>query len=112
MDQLIEEPQELAEAFNVFFKEKIENLAAGIIKDPSINPFSKLKKKLNGSNLKFNLKTVQEKEVLSILKSLTAKQSCGHDGISSEILKLAADILVVPLTHIINIEKSRLHKWK
>ena len=37
-----------------------------------------------------------------MLRSLKQKRSYGHDGISSEILKLGADILVVPLTYIIN----------
>ena len=58
--------------------------------------------KLHGSNLKFRLKTVSETEVYKILKSLKAKKSYGVDGITSEILNLGAEVLVVPLTYIIN----------
>ena len=101
-NQLIEDPHELAEKFNSFFKEKVENLAAGIKKNPKIDPFSSLREKVHGSNLMFKLRTVHEKEVLKILRSLKQKTSYGHYGISSEILKLGADILVVPLTYIIN----------
>ena len=65
---MIENPLELAERFNVFFKEKVENLASRIKKDPNVNPFSKLKEKLLDSNLRFKLKTVKEKEVIKLLK--------------------------------------------
>ena len=101
-NQLIEDPNELAEKFNLFFKEKIENLSAGIKKDVDVDPFSKLREKHLGSNLNFKLKTVSEKEVLKILKTMKQKRSYGVDGISSEVLKLGAEVLVVPLTYIIN----------
>ena len=52
--------------------------------------------------MKFSLRTVKESQVLKILKSLKSKKSFGADGISSEVLKIGADILVVPLTYIIN----------
>ena len=73
-----------------------------IKKNPNNDPFSKLRSKLQGKNLKFNLRTVSEKEVLKIIKSLKPKKSFGPDGITSETLKLGADILVIPLTYIIN----------
>ena len=53
-------------------------------------------------NVTFQLKTVSEKGVLKILKSLKSKKSFGTDGINAEILKLGADMLVLPLTYIIN----------
>ena len=93
---------ELAEHFNIFFKEKVEKLANMIKKNPNNDPFSKLRSKLQGRNLKFILRTVSEKEVLKIIKSLKPKKSFGPDGITSETLKLGADILVIPLTYIIN----------
>ena len=40
--------------------------------------------------------------MLKELKSLKAKKSYGCDGISSEVLKLGAEVLVAPLTYIIN----------
>ena len=49
--QVIEEQSELAETFNIFFKEKIEKLAAGIKKDQNIDPLSKLKNKLQNLDL-------------------------------------------------------------
>ena len=40
---------------------------------------------------------------MKILKKLTPKTSCGIDGISSEVLKMGATVLCIPLTLIINI---------
>jgi hypothetical protein len=101
-DKLIEDPLELAEKFNAFFKEEIVKLTEGIKKDPNSDPFSRLKEKLHGSSPILKLKTVNENEVLKLLKSLKPKKSYGCDGITSEILKIGAEVLVVPLTHIIN----------
>ena len=99
---IIEDPLQVAEKFNMFFKEKIEKLEANINKNPNIDPLSELKKKLKHSKLKFSLRTVKEKEVLKIMKALKGKRSYGLDGITSEILKIGAEVLVIPLTWIIN----------
>ena len=100
--QVIEDPHELAEKFNIFSKEKAEKLAEGIKKNSNIDPLLKLREKMNGSDLKFKLRTVKETEVLKIIRQMKSKQSYGHYGISSEILKLGAKVLVIPLTYIIN----------
>ena len=55
---IIEDPLQVAEQFNTFFKEKSEKLEANINKNPSIDPLSELKKNLKHSNLKFSLRTV------------------------------------------------------
>ena len=85
-DKLIQDPFDLAEIFNSFFKEKVQKLVESIKKDPKIDPFSRLKEKVHGLNLKFKIKTANEKTVFKILKSLKPKRSYGIDGISSEIL--------------------------
>ena len=112
-DQLIEDPRQVADTLNVFFKEKVEKLAAGIKKqtinsripeyvDPDYDPFIRLREKLRGSKLKFSLKPVSEKVVLGLLKALNPKKSFGIDGITSEILKIGAEVLALPLTYIVN----------
>ena len=40
--------------------------------------------------------------MIGILKALKPKKSFGIDGISSEILKIGSEVLVVPLTYIVN----------
>ena len=52
--------------------------------------------------MKFHLKTVHEKKVLKILRDLKSKKSYGSDCIASEIIKMGAKVLVIPLTFIIN----------
>ena len=114
-EKLIEDPLEVAESFNVYFKEKIGNLTSKLKKDPNTDPFLLLKEKLKDSKLSFRLRTVSEKQVMKILKSLKHKKSYGCDGITSEVLKLGADVLIVPLTYMINysILKGRFpSKWK
>ena len=101
-NHMIEDPVELAEKFNSFFIDKVEKLATRIKKNPNSDPFSKLRGKLHDLDLRLKLRTVNEKEVLKILKSLKPKKSCGPDGITSEILKLGAEVLCIPLTYIIN----------
>ena len=54
------------------------------------------------SNITFTIKTVNVSVVHKILKELEAKTSYGHDGITSEVLKIGADVLKVPLTYIVN----------
>ena len=100
-DRTIEDPLELAEEFNVFFKEKAEKLS-NEIKNANSDPLSRLKEKMKGSKLKFVLKTVKEKSILDILNSMKKKTSYGQDCITSEILKLGSEVLVAPLTYIIN----------
>ena len=101
-DRYIEEPDILANEFNKFFKTKVETLAEGIKKDSKIDPLEKLKEKVKGRNLKFQLKTVTEMEVSDILRNLKKKTSHGLDGISSEILKLSGGVLIPALRYIIN----------
>ena len=57
---------------------------------------------MNTSNTTFTIKTVNVGVVHKILKDMKAKRSYGHDGITSEVLKLGADVLKVPLTYIVN----------
>ena len=112
---LIEDPLQLAHEFNKFFKEKIEKLAAGIRKDPKIDPLAPLRKKLEGTKRTFKLKTVSAKHVLNILNQLKSKESYGDDGITSEILKIGSEVLYLPLTYIINtsIKTGKYQeKWK
>ena len=50
----------------------------------------------------FMLKTVSETKVLAILKGIKPKRCRGYDGISADLLKKTAEIIVLPLTRIIN----------
>ena len=101
--KVVEAPEELSELFNKFFPDKVKGLKASIKKQDGVDPLEKLREKVKNKNLKFELREVEEKEVFSILKKLKPKTSYGLDGLSSEVLKMGASVLCVPLTLIINI---------
>ena len=94
--------KEVAEAFNKWFKEKIEILIKKIDKGALQDTFERLREKMGQRRLKFSLTPVDVSDVLKVLKKLKPKTSCGVDGISSEMIKLCKEELAGPLTIIIN----------
>ena len=101
-NETIVDPKELVMVFNHYFKKKVDELAKGIKEVNQEDHLRYLKKKHENSNLKFSLKIVEIAEVKKIIKDLKSKTSCGFDELSSELLKLGADVLAEPLTAIIN----------
>ena len=98
----ISNEKEVAEIFNVFFVEKIVKLKENIDPNYVEDPLTRLKEKLKGKNLHFKLKTVTEAKVLKTILGLKNKKSSGLDEVTHEQLKMAAEILAIPLTRIIN----------
>jgi exonuclease III len=97
----IDEPTKVAEAFNDFFLEKVDLLVKGIDQQNVKDPLTGMEV-LQGQKDKFQLRTVSEQTVRKILLKMKAKASAGPDDISSTVIKAAYEVLVVPLTHIIN----------
>ena len=97
-----EDPEMVADELNNWFKEKVEGLVKKIDKTKLQDPFRRLKNKLKDRNLKFSLQPVDVNEVLTVLKDLKKKTSCGLDEISSEMLKECKEEVAGPLTIIIN----------
>lgn len=52
---------------------------------------------------RFHLEAMDPNTILHIIKSLQNKDSCGYDEISNRILKKTADLIIIPLTYIINL---------
>ena len=98
----ISNEKDVAEIFNVFFVEKIVKLKENIDPNYVEDPLTRLKEKLKGKNLHFKLKTVTEAKVLKTILGLKNKKSSGLDEVTQEQLKMAAEILAIPLTRIIN----------
>ena len=99
----IESNEETSEVFNIFFQDKIKKLRDRINNDFKCDPMGKMDEKMNGKEgISFQLKTVSEEKVLSIIKSIKPKHSCGFDGITANLLKKTAEIIYIPLTRIIN----------
>ena len=100
-DVLLEKPAIITEEFNKFFKEKVMKLASKISKD-DIDPLHPLKEKVKSKLLRFDIRCVKEDEVSKIIQKMKRKTSRGFDDISSEVLKLAGEVIIPPLTWIIN----------
>jgi hypothetical protein len=49
------------------------------------------------------LRPIDEREIFKIIMSLNNSKSCGHDNITTKIIKLCAPWLCIPLSHIINL---------
>jgi len=91
--------QTIADQFNVFFSTIGSNLSDEIKYRGTKKVSDFLKNKINS---KFLLHTVTDDYILSIINKMKAKNSSGHDNISSKLLKLMAPIIHSILCLIIN----------
>ncbi len=97
-------PEEAAEEFNDFFLAKIKKIKEGIL------PFTgdRLKgarRKAERLGLKpnaFHFRTVTEKEVMKAIHKSKSSKCPDINGISPAVMKIAPNVLAVPLTFIIN----------
>ena len=101
-NETITDEKIIAEKFNHYFVNKIEDLKARIDPTKVKEPLSKLKKKMEGKNLSFTLKTVTERNVRKVMEGMKKKKSKGPDGLSQDLLLLGKESLVIPLTRLIN----------
>lgn len=111
----LEDPVNVANAFNNFFKENIEKLDHRIYKSNTQDPIGRLKASLKDRKLAFSLQPVDVNVVLEVLTNLKPKTSSGMDGITSEVLKMCKEELAGPITIIINRSISSgvfPEKWK
>ena len=95
---LIKDPKTIADKFCQYFAE-IGPEFASKIPQPSKLFHSHLKQAKQNS---FFMKPTDPNEILKIIMSLKPKNSTGHDGISSKLLKYLAPSLAFPITTIVN----------
>ena len=102
---LISKPQDIAEAQNVFFLDKIrlirENLPL-----PSTDPLQTLKSLMRGRTCTFSLSAVHPDEVEKTISNLSNSSSFGLDLIDTYIIKLIKPDILPALTHVINLSIS------
>ena len=89
----------MAEELNNFFVNKIDKLKNSIDKSLIEDPLIKLKDKMENKNLKFSLKTVTEKMVSKVMRSLKKKKSTGEDEISQDVIMMGEKALLTPISH-------------
>ena len=101
-NEIITDEADIAEIFNTFFIQKIQDIKENIDQSQAQDPTTKLKEDLKDKNLKFSLRQVSEEKVLRTIKSMKSKRSSGADELSQEQMILGAEEIVKPLTIIIN----------
>ena len=114
-NKLCDDHREISNAFNDFFVKKIEDLKANIDPTQVSDPLNKLQENLKSLKTKFELKTVNIKDLKKSIRQLKSKKSTGNDGLSQKQLKAGVGNLAGPLHNIINdsIKKGEFpSKWK
>ena len=112
--RLVSKPQDVADAQNKYFVEKINLLRNGL-PPPVIDPLQTLKALMQGRNCSFSLSCVHPSEVDQVISSLSNSASFGMDMIDTYIVKLIKDDILPALTHIINLSitsKTFPTSWK
>ena len=87
--------------FNTHFASTTERVT-GAIPEPTQNLWSFINTLPDDSTNAFHLREVSYQEVLNEIKNLRSDCSCGPDGIPVKYIKMIAEQLASPLTHIIN----------
>ena len=100
--EIITDNKKVADELNHFFVDKIANLKESIDSNLIEEPLDKLRQKMADKNLNFTLKTVTERTVSKVMRSLKKKKSKGEDGISQDVIMLGEKALLTPITYIIN----------
>ena len=114
-DNIINKPLEVCEIFKDHFQSVADTIGVpdhfNVISDDSIkeaintykdHPSIKAIQNQYPNKEQFSYKLVNEKHVLKNMKSLNVKKSTGYDNIGPGFIKLAADELASPVTHVIN----------
>ena len=96
-DRTFEDPKDIAETFNDFFADIGKNTEKNIPINPNVKPEKYL---LNRNNNNFTLSPITNEEILEIITHLDNK-STGPQSIPVNLLKLIADLILIPLSNII-----------
>ena len=97
---LLDNPKKIANALNKYYINITDNIN---IKNTDRSKAATLLTNHKLENIaQMKIIPVTEAEIIGIIKSLKSKNTGGHDGISSKILKHCAHIISKPLTYICN----------
>ena len=99
---LVTKPQELADAQNEYFTEKISTIRENL-PPPTCDPLLKLKSLMQGRQCNFSLSAVHPDEVEKIIGGLSNTSSFGLDNIDTYAIKLIKLEILPALTHVINL---------
>ena len=100
--KIVEDPVEITNNFNNFFANVGPDTEKTVPKVPNMSPTMYLK---NRNQFDLIVAHISEEEILDIINSLSNK-STGPASIPLRLLKIVADLIVIPLCRIINISFS------
>ena len=101
-NQLVSDPEVIANSFNEYFVSIGRKLAE------KIQPAQHFSSYLNvPSETVFNFVPVTEQNISDIIKNLKNKSSYGHDCLSNILIKRIQNVLIEPLTFLINQSLSK-----
>ena len=93
----LEDPSEIANAFNEYFISIGPSLANQMDKNNNFRKYLR-----NPSESRLHFEPITEHKTMRIIENLKNKTSTGIDGLSNQLIKMAKNVLVKPLTIIIN----------
>ena len=82
--------------------EKIAGLKEKTDEEMVKEPLEKMKERMKHKNLRFSLQLVTEQKVKKAMDDMKKKKSSGIDGVSQEGILIGSEVLVIPLTRLIN----------
>ena len=92
----LDDPAEIATAFNLFYQEKVKKIISNLPDAPE----PRVRKPPD--NLSFKFHKVSVKNVRKFIFSLSSSKATGHDGISNFLIKAGSPVIAPVLTRIIN----------
>ena len=95
----ITDKKEIVKHYNAYFSRIASQMASDIPKPDNGSFKSYLNNPITNN---FNFKPVSESDIHSIITNLNSKTSSGHDQISLTLLKKLKNVLVTPITVIVN----------
>ena len=113
-NKLITSAIKIANIMNDWFIYKVKQIRDAI---PNVNlvHFNACKKIMSGKQCNFSLGEVSKEEIEKVIKKLKPSKSTGADELDSFSLKISADIISIPVCHIVNLSliQARFPKlWK
>ena len=98
-NEMTGDPSIIADKFNNLFANVGRRLSEQLTTPDNVN-FKNYLRNPVVPNMSFS--QISEEAVMEVLNNLKQKLSCGHDGISSRLLKASKNVICKPLTLIIN----------
>ena len=102
---LVNKPQEVAEAQNKYFLDKI-TLIRENLPDPVTDPLAVVMSLMAGRKCSFSFSVVHPDKIDKVISGLSNSSSFGLDQIDTYTIKLVKNDLVPALTHIVNLSLS------